>query len=57
MKNRWRELLTKQKLFRLLKITVIAVVTILVFLSILGTVAYATGLVDDTVNVENLYSK
>lgn len=55
MKNRWRELLTKQKLFRLLKITVIAVVTILVFLSILGTVAYATGLVDDTVNVENLY--
>lgn len=57
MKNRWRGLLTKQKLFRLLKITVIAVVTILVFLSFLGTVAHATGLVDDTVNVENLYSK
>ncbi|EHQ8823935.1 YtxH domain-containing protein [Enterococcus faecalis] len=57
MKNRWRELLTKQKLFRLLKITVIAVLTTLVFLSLLGTVAHATGLVDDTVNVENLYSK
>ncbi|MGM0229919.1 hypothetical protein IGJ28_002006 [Enterococcus sp. AZ091] len=57
MKHRWRRLLTKQKLFRLLKITVIAVVTILVFLSFLGTVAHATGLVDDTVNVENLYSK
>lgn len=57
MKNRWRGLLTKQKLFRLIKILVIVLLTVLVFLYLLGTVAHATGLVDDTVNVENLYSK
>ncbi|HAP3402793.1 YtxH domain-containing protein [Streptococcus pasteurianus] len=57
MKNRWRGLLTKQKLFRLGKILLIVLLTTLVFLYLLGTVAHATGLVDDTVNVENLYSK
>ena len=31
--------------------------TILTLLSLLGTVAHATGLVDDTINAENLYSK
>ena len=29
----------------------------LILLSLLGTVAHATGLVDDTINTENLYSK
>ncbi|SJR74279.1 Phosphoinositide polyphosphatase (Sac family) [Clostridioides difficile] len=29
----------------------------LILLSLLGTVAHATGLVDDTINAENLYSK
>ena len=33
------------------------VVLSLILLSLLGTVAHATGLVDDTINAENLYSK
>ena len=36
--------------------TVNAIVS-LILLSLLGTVAHATGLVDDTINAENLYSK
>ncbi len=57
MKDKIRGLLTKKKLFRFFKITLVILVTAVVFLSLLGTVAHASGLVDDTVNADNLYSK
>ncbi|HBG7073049.1 CD3337/EF1877 family mobilome membrane protein [Clostridioides difficile] len=57
MKEKLQGLLTRKKLFHFIKLAVIALLTTLVFLSLLGTVAHATGLVDDTVNAENLYSK
>ena len=57
MKDKIQGLLTKKKLFRFFKITLFILVTAVVFLSLLGTVAHASGLVDDTVNADNLYSK
>lgn len=48
---------TKEKVFHVLKLVLIAVTVTLVLLSLLGTVAHASGLVDDTVNADNLYSK
>ncbi|EGT5086777.1 TPA: YtxH domain-containing protein [Clostridioides difficile] len=57
MKDRIKGLLTKKKLFRFFKIALIVIFTSVVFLSLLGTVAHATGLVDDTVNADNLYSQ
>ena len=57
MKDKIKGLLTKKKLFRFFKITLFILVTAVVFLSLLGTVAHASGLVDDTVNADNLYSK
>ena len=57
MKDRIKGLLTKQKLFRFFKIAMIIIFTSVVFLSLFGTVAHATGLVDDTVNADNLYSQ
>ena len=57
MKDRIKGLLTKQKLFRFFKIAVIVVLTTIALLSLFGTVAHATGLVDDTVNADNLYSQ
>ena len=57
MKDKIRGLLTKKKLFRFFKIAVIVAVTTVALLSLLGTVAHASGLVDDTVNADNLYSK
>ena len=48
---------TKEKVFHVLKLILLAVTVTLVLLSLLGTVAHASGLVDDTVNVDNLYSK
>lgn len=57
MKDRIKGLLTKQKLFRFFKIALIVIFTFVVFLSLFGTVAHATGLVDDTVNADNLYSQ
>lgn len=48
---------TKEKLFHVLKQVLLAVTVTLVLLSLLGTVAHASGLVDDTVNAGNLYSK
>ncbi|RGQ69913.1 YtxH domain-containing protein, partial [Mediterraneibacter gnavus] len=44
-------------LLHFLKVAVIVAVTTIILLSLLGTVAHATGLVDDTVNADNLYSK
>ena len=57
MKDRIKGLLTKKKLFRFFKIALIVIFTSVVFLSLFGTVAHASGLVDDTVNADNLYSQ
>ncbi|HBG7668498.1 TPA: YtxH domain-containing protein, partial [Clostridioides difficile] len=57
MKERLQGLLTRKKLFHFVKVAVIVIATTVVTLSLLGTVAHATGLVDDTVSAENLYSK
>ena len=57
MKERIQSAFTKKKIFRFLKITLFIVALSLILLSLLGTVAHATGLVDDTINTENLYSK
>ena len=48
---------TKEKVFHVLKLVLLAITVTLVLLSLLGTVAHASGLVDDTVNAGNLYSK
>ena len=48
---------TKEKVFHVLKLVLLAVTVTLVLLSLLGTVAHASGLVDDTVSADNLYSK
>ena len=48
---------TKEKVFHVLKLVLLAVTVTLVLLSLLRTVAHASGLVDDTVNADNLYSK
>ena len=48
---------TKEKVFHVLKLVLLAMTVTLVLLSLLGTVAHASGLVDDTVNADNLYSK
>ena len=49
--------ITREKVFHVLKLVLLAVTVTLVLLSLLGTVAHASGLVDDTVNADNLYSK
>ena len=48
---------TKEKVFHVLKLVLLSVTVTLVLLSLLRTVAHASGLVDDTVNADNLYSK
>ena len=48
---------TREKVFHVLKLVLLAITVTLVLLSLLGTVAHASGLVDDTVNADNLYSK
>lgn len=49
--------ITREKVFHVLKLVLLAVIVTLLLLSLLGTVAHASGLVDDTVNADNLYSK
>ena len=49
--------ITREKVFHVLKLVLLAVTVTLALLSLLGTVAHASGLVDDTVNADNLYSK
>ena len=46
-----------KKLLHVLKTVLLIAVIVLALLSFLGTVAHAAGLVDDTINAENLYSK
>ena len=57
MKERIIGAFTKKKIFQFLKMVLFVVALSLILLSLLGTVAHATGLVDDTINAENLYSK
>ena len=57
MKERIKGAFTKKKMFHFLKMALFVVALSLILLSLLGTVAHATELVDDTINAENLYSK
>ena len=57
MKERIKGAFTKRKILHFLKMALFVVAFSLILLSLLGTVAHATGLVDDTINAENLYSK
>ena len=57
MKERIKGAFTKKKIFHFLKMALFVVALSLILLSLLGTVAHATGLVEDTINAENLYSK
>ena len=56
MKERIKGVFTKKKIFHFLKMALFVAALSLILLSLLGTVAHATGLVDDTINTENLYS-
>ena len=53
MKERIIGAFTKKKIFQFLKMVLFVVALSLILLSLLGTVAHATGLVDDTINAEN----
>ena len=57
MKERIKGAFTKKKILHFLKVAVLAMVIGIALLSLLGTVAHASGLVDDTINTDNLYSK
>ena len=57
MKERIKGAFKKKKIFHFLKMVLFVVALSLILLSLLGTVAHATGIVDDTINAENLYSK
>ena len=57
MKEKLKSIFTKENVLHALKLFVLFLITSIVLLSLLGTVAHATGLVDDTINTENLYSK
>ena len=57
MKERIKGAFTKKKIFHFLKMALFVVALSLILLSLLGPAAHATGLVDDTINAENLYSK
>ncbi|MFR4459890.1 MAG: CD3337/EF1877 family mobilome membrane protein [Mediterraneibacter gnavus] len=56
MKERIKGAFTKKKILHFLKMALFVAALSLILLSLLGTVAHATGLVDDTINTENLYS-
>jgi len=57
MKEKIQGMLTRKKIFHALKCILIFSVTLIILFSLVGTVAHATGLVDDTINADNLYSK
>ena len=57
MKGKLKNMFTKKNALHALKLFVLFLITSIVLLSLLGTVAHATGLVDDTISSENLYSK
>lgn len=51
-----RDSLCKKKWFRWLEIGVISVILLLIVANLLGTVAYASSLVDTTIDTNNIYS-
>lgn len=51
MKERIKGAFTRKKIFHFLKMALFVMGLTLILLSLLGTVAHATGLVDDTINV------
>lgn len=55
-KKEWGEEV-KKKLFQISGIVLVSLFALFIFLSLIGTVAEATGLVDDTVQAGNLYSQ
>lgn len=55
-KREWSEEM-KKKLFRIAGIVFISIINLTVVLSLVGTIAVATSLVDDTVEAGNLYSQ
>ena len=57
MKERIQGAFTRKKILHVLIMALFVVALFLILLSLLGTVVHATGLVDDTINTENLYSK
>ncbi|MBA2213330.1 CD3337/EF1877 family mobilome membrane protein [Sellimonas intestinalis] len=57
MKDRLKGLLTKRKLFSFMGKLLLVVAVVIILLSLLGTVAHAAGLVEDTVSADNLYSQ
>ena len=57
MKERLKGLLTKRKFFSFAGKLLLVVAVAIILLSLLGTVAHAAGLVDDTVSADNLYSQ
>ena len=57
MKERIQGAFTRKKILCFFKMALFVVALSLILLSLLGTVVHATGLVDDTINTENLYSK
>ncbi|HBM4505173.1 TPA: CD3337/EF1877 family mobilome membrane protein [Listeria monocytogenes] len=52
-----KRLPTHKKVFHYVGLTVVCVVAVIFMLASVGTVAHATGLVDDTINTANEYSK
>ena len=57
MKERLKGLLTKRKLFSFVGKLLLVIAGAVILLSLVGTVAHAAGLVDDTVSADNLYSQ
>lgn len=55
-KKEWSEGM-KKKLFRIVGIVLVCLFSLIILLSLVGTVAEATGLIDDTVEAGNLYSQ
>lgn len=49
--------MNKKRLLKILLYTIITIVVIIISLALIGTVAHATGLVDDTINIKNEYSR
>ena len=57
MKEKIKGLLTKRKLFSFVGKLLLVIVGSVILLSLVGTVAHAARLVDDTVSADNLYSQ
>ncbi|HEE9727268.1 TPA: FUSC family protein, partial [Enterococcus faecium] len=55
-KREWSEEM-KKKLFRIVGIVLVSLFSLIILLSLVGTVVEATGLVDDTIEAGNIYSQ